>query len=380
MRTGRLWIGAGLGMALLLSFNVNGARAQAPEGLPPPAGAAGGGASGPMAGAPPVVRHETLAHPGLEEHHEEGHEGHVEEEHHDEGGGLYILADYLYLRARRRALDYAITDPVVNGSVQGTVSSLIWQNNSGYRLAGGYALNHGWEIGASYFYFHTTDNRLAAAPTGGALFATLTAPGIDQVSTAAATSSLNMDVIDVEAAKRIDCHDGLSLRLSGGLRIAEIQQKLNAAYTGGTAGTGVTAVQSPINFTGIGVRVGGEGWWNPGECWGGMLHGLGLYAKGYGSLLSGEFHSRLTQVVNSGATPVVDVSDKFDKVVPVLEMGIGLGWQNEHVQVRVGYELMNYFGLVDSVDFVDSNSFGKISHRVSDLSLEGLVVSVGLFF
>src|SRR5262249_4096344 len=37
MRTGRLWVGAGLGLALLLS--VNGARAlgQAPEGLLPPA-------------------------------------------------------------------------------------------------------------------------------------------------------------------------------------------------------------------------------------------------------------------------------------------------------------------------------------------------------
>jgi hypothetical protein len=378
MRTGRLWIGAGLGMALLLSINVNGARAQTPENLPMPTGPRTGvPANGvPANGGAPIVRHETVGQPGMEEHHGEGgHGGEVEDEHEAEGG-LYVIADYLYLRARRRAFDFAITDPFLNGAVQGTVSSLSWTNNSGYRVGGGYRLGHGWEAGVSYFYFHTNDNRTAFAPTGGALFATLTAPGIDQVSNAFATTNLNMDVIDAEVAKRIES-DGLTLRLSGGVRVAEISQKLGAAYSGATAGAGVVSVSSPINFTGIGVRVGAEGWW---DAWCTGYGKLGLYAKGYGSLLSGEFHSRLLQVANNGATPIVDVSDKFDKVVPVAEVGIGIGWQNERMQFRVGYELMNYFNLIDSVDFVDSNSFGKIGHRIGDLSLEGLVVSLGLFF
>src|SRR5262249_27109471 len=176
-----------------------------------------------------------------------------------------------------------------------------------------------------------------------------------------------------EAAKRIEINDCLTLRLSGGVRLAEIIQKLNAAYVGGTAGPQATLVQSPINFDGIGVRVGGEGWW---KAWG----GLGLYAKAYGSLMSGDFRTRLTQTSNGGITPVVNVTDRFEKLVPVTELGLGLGWANEHVRVSVGWELTNFFGMVDSLDFVDSNSFGKIGHRVSDLSLEALVVSVGLFF
>ena len=36
--------------------------------------------------------------------------------------------------------------------------------------------------------------------------------------------------------------------------------------------------------------------------------------------------------------------------------------------------------MVDSVDFVDGTSFGKIQHRQSDLSYDGLAVSLGLFF
>ena len=59
---------------------------------------------------------------------------------------------------------------------------------------------------------------------------------------------------------------------------------------------------------------------------------------------------------------------------------MGVGWSNQNVVVRVGYEMYNFFGLVDSVDFLDSNSFGKIGHRTSDLSLEALVLSLGFFF
>ena len=35
---------------------------------------------------------------------------------------------------------------------------------------------------------------------------------------------------------------------------------------------------------------------------------------------------------------------------------------------------------MDSVDFVESTSFGKIGRRSSDVSYEGLSVSIGLFF
>src|SRR5262249_5270796 len=211
---------------------------------------------------------------------------HGEEEH-----GLFVFADFLYVRPRRRALDFAINDPFADGtSIRGKVESLDWDTTGAYRVGAGYRIGQGWEVGGSYFYLHSKDDRSLTATPTGALFATLTAPGIDQVNTANASTSLDMDIIDVDLARRIHVNDNLILRVFAGGRIASIQQKLFASYTGGTAGTGAL-VSSPISFDGIGVRVGSEAWFK-------MWNNFGVYAKANTSLLTGDFRTRLSQSIN----------------------------------------------------------------------------------
>jgi hypothetical protein len=357
-------------MALLLSINA--ARAQGPESLPPPAGRM-------MAVAPPSSFPpsgvEGMSHSVDQPMHREEHEEHAEggECGHEEERGLFVTADFLYVRPRRRALDFAISDPVADGaSVRGKVESLDWENNGAYRIGAGYRLDHGWEVGGTYFYLHSKDNRSLTAGPGGALFATLTAPGIDQVNTANGSTNVDMDIIDLDLAKRIHVCDNLIVRVAAGGRIASIQQKLFAAYTGGTAGAGAI-VSSPISFDGIGLKAGSEAWFK-------VWRGVGVYAKANASLLTGNFRTRLGQSINGGGTGLIDVTDKFTKVVPITEMGLGLAWQSDNIRVSVGYEIANFFNMVDSVDFVDGQSFGKIQHRQSDLSYDGVAVSVGLFF
>jgi len=379
MRTGRLGIGAGLGLALLLSFNAGRAQAQADATAPPPD-------QPPQAVVPlPGMTgpHTTVPQPSgeiVEEHGvHEGHEGPVDTTT-ESDSGLYLFGDYLLMRARRQALDYVIQDPVLNSSVQGNLTSLNYDTNSAFRIDGGYRLGHGWEVGVDYLYFHTNASGSVVPSPGGALYATLTAPGIDQVTSAAASTNLNLNIINVEMAKRLEFQDGFGLRLGAGLQVAEIQQKLIATYSGGTAGANPDVVSNPINFSGIGIRVGGEGWWHAPDCWTTWARGFGLYAKAYGTLLSGDFHTVDQEIAAGGTQVITDLSDKFEKIVPVTELGIGAGWASRNVMFRVGYELTNFFGLVDNVDFVDSNSFGKTSHRTSDLSLEALVISLGFFY
>lgn len=382
MRTGRSGIRVGLGLALLLAVSAGRAQAQADASLPtaadappPPQNVV------PLPGA--TGAHTTVPQPGgeiIDEHAvNDEHAGPVDSTK-ESDTGLYGYADYLLIQARRRALDYVIKAPTLGNSVQGNLSSVDWDVNSGYRLGAGYRLGHGWEVGASYLYFHTNANASALPTAGGALYATLTAPGIDQVNTAAASTNLNLNLINLGLYKRIDCGDGFGLRLGGGIQIADISQKLNAVYSGGTAGANFDSVSNPINFDGIGIRLGGEGWWHAPECWATWARGFGLYGKAYGSLLSGEFHTRDTELANGGTTTIVDVSDKFRQVVPVVNLGLGVGWASQNVVLKVGYEMFNFFNLVDNVSFVDSNSFGKTSHRVSDLSLEALVLSLGFFY
>ncbi len=372
MRTGRWWMGASLGMTLLLASY--GLQAQERIALP---------SSGvPLPGM--ATQHQTLNHSSMEPEgggheaghggtHEGGEEPAEEAEEHAEGG-LYGNADFMLMRPRRRPHDFAIVDPYGNGpAVQGNVAHFDWETVGAYRLGLGYQFNHGFEFGASYTYVHSKDNQSIAAPAGGTIFATQSAPfTFDGASGVVGSSNLDLDVIDVEFAKRLEACEGLSLRLAGGARIGTIQQKTALAYDFSAVGFGISNVNSRIQFDGIGPRIGGEGWYK-------VFGGFGLYGKAYGSLMSGNFKTHLDQFVNSGRTNAINIEDSFKKVIPVTELGVGFGWKGDHMTFLLGWELQNYFGMVDIIDFPSGTSFKPFYHT-GDLSLEALTASVGFNF
>lgn len=287
-------------------------------------------------------------------------------------GNIFFEADYLYLQPRRRALDFAIVDPTTSGTPRGSIESLNWESNSGYRIGGGLRSPlSGWEIGAYYTYFHSKNDRTLSKPPGGTLYATLTHPGfVDSVDSAVGSANLNYSVFDVDIGRRIVVSDTLTARFSGGGRFAWIDQNLNVFYDGQSAHQARTI--SPIDFNGAGVRVAAEGVWT-------FRRGFGLYGRAAGSLLAGDFRSSLSESNNGGAAIISDVTDRFCKVVPVAELGIGLSWQTQRFQARIGYEIANWFGLVDSPDFVHDFT-NKLGRRVSDLSLDGLAVQLQMAF
>jgi len=284
----------------------------------------------------------------------------------EEEGHFFARAEYLLLQPRRRALDFAIVDPNRNGLAEGNVQSVDWDTNSGVRAGGGYRLgDHGWEAGAYYTYFYSSASNTVAAPPGGTLYATLTHPGfVDAVDEATGQSRLKYQLLDVEIGKHIEAGECFKLWLSAGCRLAWIDQTLSASYNGQSAFR--SQVLSPVSFDGAGLRVGGEGNWK-------IARGFGLYAHAHGSLLDGQFRTQLTETNNANAAVISNVSEKFDKMVTNFELGLGLTWKGESLSARIGYEMSNWMGMVDSPDFVHDYT-NKLSHRVSDLSLNGLAV------
>jgi hypothetical protein len=289
-----------------------------------------------------------------------------------QGGLFFVRGQYLFLQPRRRASDFAIVDPNTDGKPQGPIESVFWDASSGLRVGGGYQiLSSGWEIAAWYTYLHSHNDRALFAPAGGVLYATRTHPGfVDAVDTALGSSNLNYNVVDVEIGRRIEINDSFDLWLGGGARFAWIQQQMNLYYDGISAFQ--DHVSSPIRFDGAGLRFGGEGRWN-------LTRRLHLFGRAFGSILAGDFRTTLVETDNAGASIISDVEDRFQKLVPVCELGAGVGWQGENVRFRVGYEMINWFGLVDSPDFVHDFS-NKLSYRTSDLSLDGLMVELGFEF
>jgi hypothetical protein len=282
-----------------------------------------------------------------------------------ECGHFFTQAEYLLLQARRRSLDYVVADPNQSGTVQGSIVSVSWESESGVRAGGGYRLPDGWEIRAFYTYYYAAGDSTVSAPPGGTLYPTLTHPGfISMVDTATASSRLNYQIADLEIGHCFHCGDSATFWVGGGGRFAWIDQTLTALYDGSSASN--DQVTSPINFNGYGLRCGAEAQWL-------IAHGLGVYGRAFGSLLVGNFNTNLSETDNSGAAVLTQVNDHFTKVIPVAEMSMGLSWQSESLRLQLGYEITNWFGLVDSSDIVHDFS-NKPSHRVSDLSLEGLNV------
>jgi len=179
--------------------------------------------------------------------------------------------------------------------------------------------------------------------------------------------------VDLDIARVISVSPHLDLKVFGGGRFAWIDQKLTAVYNGGSFNAQNTTVSSPVYFHGAGVTAGAQGFWK-------IYEGLGLFARVRGSMLSGQFRNFLTETDQNGTVSVVNVRERYYQVVPVTEMAVGAAYQGEHLFLSVGYELQNWFNMVNSPDFATGNSIGKLSRRSSDLSLEGLAVQLGFIF
>jgi hypothetical protein len=298
--------------------------------------------------------------------------GHVESPEHAEADAPWAFladAEYLFMRVRTQQQDYAIVstsnDPT---RVTGTVANADWEWRSGMRVGAGFLLpgEDPWEVMFRYTYLHSANVNRAFPPDGGEVFPTLTHPGfVDVVGNAEADNSFNYNVFDLEFAKQVYATHNLQVKLFAGPRFANVLQAINATYDGGDASQ--DQVHSRVTFNGGGLRVGGDGLLR-------IVDGLGLYTRGSLSMLVGTTTATLSETNNSGASTIVNVYDRYDNVIPVAELDMGLTYQRRNFSLSAGYQLINWFGMVQGLDFVNDTQVSKISRRTGDLSIDGLVI------
>jgi hypothetical protein len=390
MQTGRLLSGVGLGL-LLLAGEAGYAQAQPPPPPPPsqmpalpqpfvpvapPAPQGRPGALAPEGPAPMPVAQPLLPSmaPDATVNHVEAPEGAACPPAAEADTDHWIFTgDYLYMRARRNANDFAVFSPQTFALPNGSIESVDWTTQSGFRVGGIYEVGNGFGWGAQYTYFHTNGSAAYTANPGASLYATMArGGGVDDVTYASADTNLNYQVIDVVASKMFKLND-FEILANGGLRMAFIDQTLNALYNGGSVGALNDIVRSPVYFRGAGLTMGGEGTYH-------FYKGFGIYGRIQGSLLSGEDKNLLTETNDNGTVSVVSVSEKHESVIPVAELGMGFSWEYEHAFIKIGYELTDWFGLINSPAFTDSTNVGLPTRRTSDLTLEALAVRLGFNF
>jgi len=286
--------------------------------------------------------------------------------------GVYTSAEYLLMRARRPDLRFALVDPTNDLTPNGATQVLSPETRSGFRVGFGYKLESGWSVGVGYTYYRTTDTSAITAAPGGTLYPLLTRPGlIDNVNTIAADSLLDYHVFDLEFGKWVKLDEHLAVRGYTGVQFASIGQDLNGQYNGGDARNAST--QMKMDFDGAGPMVGGESHWVFGN-------GLSFFGRGRASLLYGNQKTSLNEVNDGGATLNASFTDKFSQLVPMANLGLGVAWQYRMIRASVGYEVTNWFGLVQSPSLGDDFAEGKVQYRQGDLALEGFFLQLGLTY
>ena len=282
-------------------------------------------------------------------------------------GGFFAEAEFLYLKPYRRSLDFVIVSPNRNNDPEGSIQSDPWHSRAAFRVGAGYRLpEDNWDVGFFYTYLHDDSGAGLTNRAGGQLFTTQTHPGtVEFANRATADATLSYNVYDLEISRSTDVSQHLSIRPFGGLRFADINQNFSVLYDGADANRDI--VGSRIKFDGGGLRAGGQADWK-------VLDHISLYGRGAGSLMVGDFNVRQSEFNNNGTTPLTNVNESFRKIVPVLEMGVGVAYHTEHFRLSVGYEVTNWFNLVDTPNFVNDVHQGKYQRNVSDLGVDGLAV------
>ena len=130
--------------------------------------------------------------------------------------------------------------------------------------------------------------------------------------------------------------------------------------------------RAPSSFTGVGSTPAASATGNStrnGDCTG----------KRHLSLVYGQFKNSFSETIVGSGT-VAGFSETEDRLVPVVEAGMGLFYQGDHLFVSAGYDLTNWFNMINPLDFTSSVSPGHASRRESDLTLQGVSVKLGFTF
>jgi len=261
-------------------------------------------------------------------------------------------------------MDFAALVSATNTNAAPTATqSLDFDRANGFRAGLGYRFGNGWDVKWTYTYLRvetaetvtadlTADPELIATQSYLDTGRTVKLP----MATVAADGTLQINIQDFEAQWSSCLNDTVGFTAFGGFRWAKIDQNFNIAYNDGF-GTGV--INLPNNMDGEGIRVGAEIQWRA-PC------GLRVFGRGAESVLVADFQTR--QEETAAATAVnsavnIDVSGTTTVVVPVFEAAVGVAYARGPWELRAGYEMSDWFNLV------------QVNRPVQSLYLDGYFIS-----
>jgi hypothetical protein len=291
----------------------------------------------------------------------------------------WFFVDFLYLSPK--GVDVPFAQPRNSATLfsvpVGRVGVASPDYQPGYRVGMAFELDPTATLECTYSHQENGKHSSIVAPPGAFIQSLLTFPNTPNVASdshaASADYKIDFHLADVDFTDCLFSGKNGCIRYLLGGRFAHLGQKFDADYTI----DGSTVVTTDVKFDGGGPRAGLEGERHFG-------HFL-VYAKGVGNLLAGRFRASFDQR-NALVGEQANTSLKSDRVVPILEMELGLGWASPNGKVRVtgGYYVSGWFNTVTTPDWIQSvnaTNFTTNGNNLRDsLTFDGLAARLEFRF
>lgn len=290
--------------------------------------------------------------------------------------GLSVYGDWLYWRARRSNLDYALPYNPTANTVLGDVYKVEPDYKSGFRFGivkECDCVNYEFR----YTYFHPSWSN---SVSGSNITATRTndffhAVGPGSVVFAEGKWKLRYDQIDLLAGYHLQMCSCINPRVFGGFTWARVDQEFNSRYI--QSSTVFENIDQKLDMDGYGINIGIDTSY---PIWG-CLNFFGAFW--YNALWS-DFKSNWKY---TNTTPFRgDLRDDYWELISVINLSLGLQYNRpvcfcflKDVGISVGYEFHHWIEMPDFLAISGSNQQMVLDRR-TNLDFDGLFIRVSLGF
>ncbi|MGI9458040.1 MAG: Lpg1974 family pore-forming outer membrane protein, partial [Aeoliella sp.] len=249
----------------------------------------------------------------------------------------------------------------------------------GFRVGGGYAWSCVSELMGTYTRYESdaSSSLMVAPPSPNVILplvfhpATLAAGSV--FTTASARSNVTLNMVDIDYRRTL-ADNWLRTSYFVGGRYVNMDQSFSARFTGGVApGPSMQNVATQVDFNGGGIRMGLTADLATPQS------GFFGYANGFASFIAGEFQSSFRQT-DGAAMPIVvaTTSRTDDRVVPILDIELGVGWQSQSGAWRftAGYLFSAWFNVVSTDEFIRAAHTAQFGSLSDTLTFDGLSTRV----
>ncbi|QDV55946.1 Lpg1974 family pore-forming outer membrane protein [Rosistilla oblonga] len=283
-----------------------------------------------------------------------------------------VFGEFLYLRPGNTDTVYAIeqNDATAGAFPTGPIGTTAVDFSAGFRVGAMLANTYTTSLVVAYTHWEG-DTQDSIARNGTNVLnsqiihpSTFTTGGNSLQSSA--SSSISFDQIDGIYRHKLFCTDTTIFNWSGGFRYGQMEQGLLAQQDISVA-TGLVTVDTDIDFNGFGLLMGIDA--ERRSCKTGML----CYTKGVASFLGGEWTGTYRQSNQFGGGVVANQYEDF-RITPVLEAGLGVGWQSDSgcIRATAGYTATCWYNALSTRSYVDAVRSGSYVDVDESIAFVGL--------